>query len=214
MSDEYCCECENATGRAGRADDSLYFGDHGPYCRDCWTEFIDKSVQEEITSLRARLAESEAWVDDLQAGMYINCVYCGHRYGPEDEVPATMADVLKEHIEQCPKHPMSELKNRAEAAEASNVSYARAKEFHDAANEILRADLANEILRADLALADKQRLDFLQENGTGYGDGWLVRMSTTERGLRIHETSWVGATPSIRDAIDNFIKARDAREEG
>ena len=50
------------------------------------------------------------WVQDLQKGMFINCVYCGHRYGRNDEVPATMADVLKEHIEQCPKHPMSKLK--------------------------------------------------------------------------------------------------------
>ena len=53
----------------------------------------------------------QAWVNDLQSGMYINCVYCGHRYGPGDEVPATMADVLKEHIEQCPQHPMSHLKS-------------------------------------------------------------------------------------------------------
>lgn len=50
----------------------------------------------------------ETWVNDLQSGMYINCVNCGHRYGPK--VPATMADVLKEHIEQCPEHPMSALK--------------------------------------------------------------------------------------------------------
>lgn len=51
----------------------------------------------------------QQWVHDLQSGMYINCVYCGHRYGPNDEVPVTMADVLKKHIEQCPKHPMSAL---------------------------------------------------------------------------------------------------------
>ena len=42
--------------------------------------------------------------------MYINCVYCGHCYGPEDDETSPMADVLKEHIEQCPKHPMSALK--------------------------------------------------------------------------------------------------------
>lgn len=54
-------------------------------------------------------------VNDLQAGMYINCVYCGHRYGPDDEVPATMADALKEHVEQCPKHPMSALKQIVES---------------------------------------------------------------------------------------------------
>ena len=58
----------------------------------------------------AENARLQAWVHDLQAGMYINCVYCGHRYGPDDEVPATMADALKEHVEQCPKHPMSALK--------------------------------------------------------------------------------------------------------
>lgn len=59
---------------------------------------------------KAERDKLEVWVNDLHSGMYINCVYCGHRYGPEDEVPATMADALKEHIEQCPKHPMSALK--------------------------------------------------------------------------------------------------------
>lgn len=60
----------------------------------------------EILSLRK-------WVADLQSGMYINCVYCGHRYGPADKVPSTMADALKAHVEQCPQHPMSELKKDA-----------------------------------------------------------------------------------------------------
>lgn len=54
------------------------------------------------------------WVNDLQSGMYVNCVYCGHRYGPEKYTPASMADVLKEHIEQCPEHPMSKLKQENE----------------------------------------------------------------------------------------------------
>ena len=60
--------------------------------------------------LADEVERQEKWIDDLQAGMYINCVYCGHRYGPDDEVPASMAEVLKEHVEQCPKHPMSVLK--------------------------------------------------------------------------------------------------------
>ena len=62
-----------------------------------------QDLLDEVTCLRQ-------WVHDCQSGMYINCVYCGHRYGPEDETPATMADALKEHIEGCPKHPMSALK--------------------------------------------------------------------------------------------------------
>lgn len=52
----------------------------------------------------------QQWVNDCQAGMYINCVYCGHRYGPDDEVSATMADVLKKHVEHCLLHPMSHLR--------------------------------------------------------------------------------------------------------
>ena len=70
-----------------------------------------------VSNENKRLQE---WVNDLQAGMYINCVYCGHRYGPDDEVPVAMADVLKEHIEQCPQHPMSKLKEQLAAAEEKN----------------------------------------------------------------------------------------------
>lgn len=59
----------------------------------------------------AEIEELKRWVDDLQSGMYVNCVYCGHRYGPSDDVPVSMAEILKEHVESCPKHPMSRLKN-------------------------------------------------------------------------------------------------------
>lgn len=54
----------------------------------------------------------KAWVNDLQSGMYVNCVYCGHRYGPKDDVPVAMAEILKEHVAQCPHHPMSHLRER------------------------------------------------------------------------------------------------------
>ena len=64
-------------------------------------------------------------IDDLQSGMYINCVYCGHRYGPSDEHAATvvddgatpsMQDALKAHVEKCPEHPMSRLREQLDAA--------------------------------------------------------------------------------------------------
>ena len=32
---EYCCECGQPTGGAGRGEDSLYIGDDGPYCSAC-----------------------------------------------------------------------------------------------------------------------------------------------------------------------------------
>lgn len=33
---EYCRECDCATGRAGKGDDSMYLNDIGPYCEDCF----------------------------------------------------------------------------------------------------------------------------------------------------------------------------------
>jgi hypothetical protein len=78
-------------------------------------------ANEEITRLKQ-------WIDDLQSGMYINCVYCGHRYGPDDEVPCSMADALKEHIEKCPEHPMSKLKKEnAELQKELNNLYYKTK---------------------------------------------------------------------------------------
>jgi len=57
-----------------------------------------------------RIQKLEKWVNDLQSGMYINCVYCGHNYGPQKDTPVCMADVLKKHIEKCPDHPLSAYK--------------------------------------------------------------------------------------------------------
>jgi hypothetical protein len=65
----------------------------------------------------ASLAAARQWVDDLQSGMFVNCVYCGHRYGPGETTPVSMADALKAHVEQCPEHPMSALRQRAEGLE-------------------------------------------------------------------------------------------------
>jgi hypothetical protein len=60
---------------------------------------IRETPQQEIARLKI-------WIDDLQSGMYINCVYCGHRYGPVRSTPVSMADALKLHIAQCPLHPL------------------------------------------------------------------------------------------------------------
>ena len=33
---ELCVLCDAPTGRAGRAEDSLYIDDDGPYCEECY----------------------------------------------------------------------------------------------------------------------------------------------------------------------------------
>ena len=38
---EYCCECDQPTGRAGKGEDSLFTDDdEGPYCYECWTDLV------------------------------------------------------------------------------------------------------------------------------------------------------------------------------
>jgi hypothetical protein len=69
-----------------------------------------------IEMLEAENARLRKWVCDLQSGMYVSCVYCGHRYGPQDKVPATMAEALKQHIAICQDHPMSGLMRGCRAA--------------------------------------------------------------------------------------------------
>jgi DNA-directed RNA polymerase subunit RPC12/RpoP len=85
-------------------------------------------------------AQLNQWVKDLHSGMYINCVYCGHRYGPKDEVPTSMADVLKAHVEKCPKHPMSALKKEVERLEKENTYYKKEAWRHAQANTRLRGE--------------------------------------------------------------------------
>lgn len=44
---EYCCECGDATGRAGRADDSMFTEEgYGPYCKECLDNLPSNSLNE------------------------------------------------------------------------------------------------------------------------------------------------------------------------
>lgn len=59
-------------------------------------------VDPDIATRDLEINRLSAWVNDLQSGMYINCVYCGHRYGPQDQVPTTMAEARADDLEkQC-----------------------------------------------------------------------------------------------------------------
>jgi hypothetical protein len=80
------------------------------------------------------------WIADLQSGMYINCVYCGHRYPPG--TPDVRDDVLYEHIKKCPKHPLSKALNEIEKLKALIERYKVCWGFHDL--ETLRQALKKE----------------------------------------------------------------------
>jgi len=82
-----------------------------------------------IKKLTEKLAKYTQWVSDLQSGMYINCVYCGHRYGGTSS-GGNSQEVLKAHIEVCPDHPMSELKKENEYLRRQLESLKNARVFH------------------------------------------------------------------------------------
>lgn len=72
-------------------------------------------------AVAAALEAKNRWIADLQSGLYVNCVYCGHRYGPRETTPATlqetvpsMADVLTAHVERRPRHPLAASRARVE----------------------------------------------------------------------------------------------------
>jgi len=137
MSDPaaFCLEC----GTDVEADEN-------DECPRCGEETVPEIGWATWRRTAAELARFRPWVDDLQAGCYINCVYCGHRYGPDDEVPATMAQVLKDHIAVCPEHPLSAAARRvAELEEALrdypvNGSFSERSAWHGRARAALGAD--------------------------------------------------------------------------
>ena len=110
MNDINCLTCgHNWTKHPGLDPHCMVPGCH------C-TKSLIIMVLDNLVSARKWARQLKQWVDDLQSGWYINCVYCGHRYAPnpKGEFPVSMADVLREHIEQCPEHPMSKLKTELE----------------------------------------------------------------------------------------------------
>lgn len=73
-----------------------------------------KWLQEQLDKAALENDRLQKWVADLQAGCYINCVYCGHRYGPASTTEPTMQAVLKAHVAACEKHPMNALRKQYE----------------------------------------------------------------------------------------------------
>lgn len=63
------------------------------------------TLKKELDRRRRQVDRYRQWVSDLQSGMYVNCIYCGHRYPPG--TPGDRARILFEHIQQCPAHPLS-----------------------------------------------------------------------------------------------------------
>lgn len=56
---ESCIACCEPTGRAGKGEDSIYFGDVGPFCESCKDDIqnhVESKQQAEIERMRAALS--------------------------------------------------------------------------------------------------------------------------------------------------------------
>ncbi len=153
---------------------------------------IETQKQEIEQHTKARVDQQQEadrlhrWISDLQRGIYVNCVYCGHRYGPEDEVPTSMADVLKEHIEHCPEHPMSKLKQEF-AQLQEQLKYA------EGAMEIEAFDARQ--LRQDVELLAAQATIMREALKAAYGI--IIEF---ERGLDWHKDKTIAAIEKKMDS--------------
>jgi hypothetical protein len=82
-----------------------------------WVWDAERQDEKRLVRECARL---RMWVRDLHSGMWLNCAFCGHRYGPGDALEAsTMIDALRAHIAQCPEHPMTAMRARIAELESA-----------------------------------------------------------------------------------------------
>lgn len=97
--------------------------------------------------LEQQIKHLNQWVADLQSGIHVTCAFCGRRYGPAETPLVSMADALREHIQQCSRHPMSELQ--------------RENDLHRRRIRILELQLRLVTENSDLR---RQLIDLLREN--------------------------------------------------
>lgn len=110
-------------------------------------------------ALRESERESQRLVDLLLGG---RCVYCGEVVHPDVPNQELTDEVLRIHVEQCPKHPLAIERQRADAAEAAlhiacqerdanyalTVIYLRQKEEAESERDRLRA-LVREVAQSE-----------------------------------------------------------------
>lgn len=109
-----------------------------------WGAAISKILGETAQEIR----RYQIWVDDLQSGMHVNCVYCGHRYDPNTTEPLTKQEALKAHVAICPQHPVSALLTSLKELQQHIV--------YDEEGDLTRVEFSAMCARADAAVAKVQ----------------------------------------------------------
>ena len=66
---------------------------------------VIKELKDENIEKAEEIKTLKGWINGLPQ-LYVNCVYCGHRFKPNPEVFPSQTDVVREHMEKCSKHPL------------------------------------------------------------------------------------------------------------
>ena len=66
MKLEICCECDMETGNAGKDEDSLYFGEAGPYCSQCYDDII-LALPDKLSRIERALMEALVIIKQISA---------------------------------------------------------------------------------------------------------------------------------------------------
>lgn len=66
---ETCCNCREPTGRAGRADDSIFVceGEIGPLCEPCYVRLREEMIED--SEIRSALSEAQKENERLRAAL-------------------------------------------------------------------------------------------------------------------------------------------------
>ena len=65
---EHCFVCDDLTGKAGRADDSLYINSVGPFCENCYDERLVQCA-ESVDADPAALSAAQARCERLEGAL-------------------------------------------------------------------------------------------------------------------------------------------------
>ncbi len=181
---EMCCKCSEPTGRAGRCEDSMYAGDAGPYCEDCWADVPEEQANEidmhkrDLTRLRAELEEANKKLrhyertvcldDDLVSrhpdGVEtkpISTVKLGELFAERDELTKALAEANDNRVGMVAA--LDEARRELANCKQQMAVEAEAKHTHKA-----RADAA-ETLLADV------RRHLNAERHPGQGEHWIAK---------------------------------------
>ena len=106
MNVEHCVKCDEATGRAGRGDDSLFDTDgKGPYCEDCWDKTGEPMKKEIGGKVYVQVPETLACNgcaaergDDLCLALHGDNTICSSKIWEEEKMSQKTAVELVDEL--------------------------------------------------------------------------------------------------------------------